>query len=173
MSEKEIVIETGPATRLRVRPAYWRTSRPMPTGHARTVVVDCSDGRFTWANREFLQEALGEPFADEITVPGGVGAFHPLTSTSSFMVSELRLALSFLVDARETQRVVLLAHEDCERYTDKYPGRSEEELIRQQLTDLASMIRSLRGILPSDVEIRAFHKRIDGESIAFDEVLVE
>lgn len=168
MSDVKIQFGNGNA---QLREGVFRSATPFHPEHAQTVVIDCSDGRYTPADEEFLESTFGHPHADELNIPGGVATLHPLSAASWAEVEVVRTKLNFLVEAHHSVRIIVMAHEDCGHYKTKYPGTAPEALADRQLTDLAAAVRELRSRYPG-LECRAFRKRVDDGHIVFDEVVV-
>ncbi len=164
----EVVQGTG--VRFEIARKVFQSSVPHLAEHAKTVIVDCSDGRFTACDEEFVAKVLGEPYVDELELPGGTATLHTLSSGTYAEVEVMRAKLVFLVKSHNTRRVVLFAHEGCGHYATKYAGRLTAHVRDTQLSDLATVARDLRSRLPK-IEIRAFFKRLHDGHVVFDEVM--
>lgn len=155
---------------IRIRREVFRGAEPFQEQYPRTLVVDCSDGRFTGSDEAFMIEVFGDAHADQIEIPGGAALFNLMAAASVADVDVLRAKTEILVRGHGTTRIVLMMHENCRHYELKYSGRPHEDIVNTQLADLVVVARDLKGRYPA-IEVRAFYKRIRGGYITFDEVL--
>lgn len=140
--------------------------------HATTIVVDCSDGRFTRSDDEFMEAVFQTDTADEIEFPGGIASLHPLSSSSWGDVEVMRAKLAMLVNGHKTERIVLMSHHGCLHYQRKYPSLDSKALMQRQLEDMVEVLEDLRRRFPG-VEICAYYKTIsDKQHVLFYEVQV-
>ena len=121
----------------------WDGSRPD------TLIVCCSDGRWSAAIQEFALRHLGtHGHADIVSVPGGI---EPLTLVDLVPkdFNFLRRRLDALVTGHGTQRIVAIAHEDCSWYRRHKIGPVTVDLRGRQVADLARAAARLRDLFPT------------------------
>lgn len=165
-----IVVGSG-REQVKIVPGFFRSSISFHKEFAKIVVVDCSDGRFTPTDGEFIGRIFaGGCSPDELKIPGGSAALS-MSSAAVAQYISAKESLIFLVKGHNLGVVVLLAHEDCGHYKHKNPGRSPEEIRLIQLRDLRDALKTVSDMLPSHVVVRAFFKRLEKDSVVFDEVL--
>lgn len=127
---------------------------------AHTLAIYCSDGRFAPACERFIRQELGEQWYDRFIVPGGA-AWLCLEVPTVWEHEMARKHVSFLVEAHEVRRVILIAHQHCGFY-ERY-RLSPEQTERTQVTHLQSAARLLRDRYPN-LQIEAYYLRItDGQ----------
>jgi hypothetical protein len=134
--------------------------------HPDALAVYCSDGRFTQAVEELLA-ALGHARLDTLTIPGGPGLLN-LTNARPSERDVVGRAVSFLIRGHHLRHVVLLAHEGCGYYRDRYPSRSPIELRALQLADL----RAARKVLAAShdrLQVRIFYTATADGRVRFEE----
>ncbi len=122
-------------------PAFISTTAHIAT-HPKALAVYCSDGRFTEAVEELFRH-LGHDRLDTLTLPGGPGLFDAGTSNLFVSRDVLKSAL-FLIEAHHIERVVLIAHEGCGYYRQRYQYTSQK-IPDQQVADLKSAAVLLTG----------------------------
>lgn len=135
--------------------------------HPAALAIYCSDGRFTDAVEE-LVHGLGHMRLDVMTLPGGP-ALLDLGSASFSALEAMRTSASFLVRGHGTQHVVLVAHEGCGYYRERYRFETPEEIVRQQLDDLRTAKTWLMGAHP-DLKISLYFAKPEGGKITFQEL---
>jgi len=165
-----IVVGIG-REQVKIVPGSFRSSVVFKKDFSKTVVVDCSDGRFTPTNEEFVERMFGTCNPDGLETPGGSAALSMTSAASVAQYMSVKESLIFLVKGHNSGVVVLFAHEDCGHYKHKNPGRSPEEIRLIQLRDLRSCLKLVSDMLPSHVIVRAFFKRLEKDHVVFDEVL--
>jgi hypothetical protein len=104
--------------------------------HPQALAVYCSDGRFTQAVEE-LAHSLGFARVDTLTIPGGP-ALLELTSGTMAAVETVRNGVAFLVEGHKIAHVLLVAHEGCGYYRNRFPYDSPDAMRRRQISDLHS-----------------------------------
>ncbi len=102
--------------------------------YADTMVLHCSDGRFTNAVQGLLT-ANGCPNYDIMALAGGP-ALLDMTNASMVEVEAMRGSTSFLVKGHGIKKVYLVAHEGCGFYKRRYGGQSNAWLRDRQVRDL-------------------------------------
>jgi len=133
--------------------------------HPDSLAVYCSDGRFTRAVEELLSH-LGHAALDTLTLPGGPALLSPSTSYADR--EAVSRAASFLIVGHQIRYVVLIAHEGCGYYRDRYPGESGAETEARQLADLRAARQALELSHPK-LEVRTQYLRVAGKQVQFDE----
>jgi hypothetical protein len=144
----------------------WDGSRPD------TLIVCCSDGRWSAAIQEFAVRHLGtHTHADIVSVPGGI---EPLTLVDLVPkdFNFLRRRLEALVAGHGTTRIVAIAHEDCSWYRVHKIGPVTLDLRARQVADLARATARLCELFPQVAVETYYASRSAGppERIVFEEV---
>ncbi len=135
--------------------------------HPDALAIYCSDGRFTDAIEELLH-GLGHPRLDVLCLPGGP-ALLDLGSASFSALEAMRSSASFLIRAHKTKRVVLVAHDGCGYYKERYRFEPAEEIVKQQREDLKLAAQWLSGQHP-DLTIATYFAKPEAGKVAFHEV---
>jgi hypothetical protein len=139
------------------------TSRiPFDERRIGAAAVYCSDGRFGEQMDEFLHLGLKLPRYDRVAVPGGAAclAGH---STAFWQKTALERQLSFLIQAHNLTRVILIAHDCCGFYANLWLDHSSVE--KQQAHDLKVAADAIR-LGNSGVEVEAFFaRRVEGQVV--------
>jgi len=104
--------------------------------HADTIVLHCSDGRYTRAVALLMKE-LGHPRYDTVCLPGGP-ALLDMWSATMVEVDVFRASTSFLIKAHEIKQAVLIAHDSCGFYARRYLGQGRGKIQKRQTKDLRS-----------------------------------
>ncbi len=132
--------------------------------HPDSLAVYCSDGRFTRAVEELLAH-LGHSGLDTLTLPGGPAL---LSASTSYAEREaVARAASFLITGHHIRSVVLIAHQGCGYYRDRYPGESAAAIEERQLADLRGARQALELSHPS-LKIRSRYLRVAGKNVQFE-----
>jgi hypothetical protein len=119
-------------------------SRPQfDPSHPNALALYCSDGRFTDAV-EHLLHGLGFPRLDTLTIPGGPGLLE-MMSADSATATVVRKSLSFLVKGHAIKHVVLVAHQGCGYYKERFRRDTPEALVKRQIADLGTAEKWLRA----------------------------
>jgi hypothetical protein len=132
--------------------------------HPNALAIYCSDGRFTDAVEE-LAHSLGHARLDVMCLPGGP-ALLDLGSASFSALEAMRTAASFLVRGHKTKHVVLVAHEGCGYYRERYRFETPEEIVQKQKEDLRTAAAWLSGSHP-DLAITCYFAAPEGGKVAF------
>ena len=138
---------------------------PFDAAHPDSLAIYCSDGRFTRAVEELLAH-LGHSGLDTLTLPGGPGLLSASTSYSER--EAVARAASFLIVGHHIRNVVLIAHQGCGYYRDRYPGEPAAAIEARQLTDLRAARQALELSHPS-LKILLRYLRIAGKNVQFEE----
>jgi hypothetical protein len=135
--------------------------------HPKALAVYCSDGRFTDAVEE-LAHSLGHPRVDVLCMPGGP-ALLDLGSASFSALEAMRTSASFLIRGHATKHVVLINHDGCGYYRERYRFETPEEIVQKQHEDLRAAALWILGAHP-DVSIAMYFAKPDAGKIAFQVV---
>ena len=118
-------------------------SEAFDASHPNALAVYCSDGRFTRAVEALLRK-LGHDRLDTMTLPGGPA----LLSTSGAGLSEVDTftrAAHFLIEGHHIGHAVLVAHEGCGYYRNRYARMAGPQIERLQREHLGVAARVLLG----------------------------
>jgi hypothetical protein len=92
-----------------------------------------------------------------------------ITSASFGALETVRSAASFLIRGHAIKHAVLLAHQGCGYYKDKFRLDSPEFMQHRQATDLRAAARWVASH-HAGVKVSAFYARVDGEQIRFEPI---
>lgn len=144
--------------------SHWSPARPG------TLVVACSDGRLQQAVDAFLRGTLGITDYDRLYLPGGPGAL--VDSSQEYLRKDLaRRDLTFLLEAHQVKRVVLLFHgaahdgpeeAGCADYRRRMPFATRTQLARQMESDAGELLRSQLG--NPGLEVLAFRLAVQADA---------
>lgn len=123
------------------------------------LAIFCSDERFVKATLEFLDEFLKFERCDLFVVAGSV-AF--IAQNESPLMERLEL----LIKAHKIKNVVLITHENCGYYKNKYSELSTEKIKKKQLEDLIFSASKLREM---GQNVLAFSVSVKDGKIVFEE----
>jgi carbonic anhydrase len=140
---------------------------PFNAAHPDALAIYCSDGRFTDAVEELLH-TRGHSRLDVVCVPGGP-ALLDLQSAGFSALEAMRSATSFLIRAHGTKHVVLVSHEGCGYYRDRYRFESPAEVVRQQHEDLR-IAGAWLASTHAPASIALYFARPEGARVGFHEV---
>jgi hypothetical protein len=126
---------------------------PFIAPHPDALAVYCSDGRFTDAVEALVHE-LGHPRLD-------------LESASFSALETMRTGASFLIRGHATKHVILVAHEGCGYYKERYRFEKPDEIVRQQREDLRTAKKWLLGTHP-DLKVSLYFAKPEGGRVAFE-----
>jgi len=149
-----------------ITPGPFIAQTPYEAEHPDALALYCSDGRFTEAVEELFAH-LGYPRLDTLTLPGGPGLLNSWTSNAATAAYAVR-ASAFLIRAHHIRHVVLIAHEGCGYYRDRY-RRSAQEIPSRQLDDLKAAAREL-AIESPRLETSLYFASIAGARVVFSPV---
>ncbi len=135
--------------------------------HPDALAIYCSDGRFTDAVEELLH-SLGHARLDVLCMPGGP-ALLDLGSASFSALEAMRTSASFLIRGHSTKHAVLLSHEGCGYYKERYRFETAEEIVKQQKDDLRTAAAWLAGAHP-DLKIALYYVKAEGNKIGFQPI---
>ncbi|HYE02862.1 MAG TPA: carbonic anhydrase [Phycisphaerales bacterium] len=133
------------------------------------AAVYCSDGRVGEHFDDFLQNGLGLPRYDRVSLPGGPAclAGHPQALLEEKGVVD---ELHFLVEVHKLTRLILIAHQACAFYTNRLDLKEPRlELVqRADLVRAAAYVHRVTGL----ARIDAFFARIVEDRVCFEPVEV-
>ncbi len=138
--EKEVASEIIQVTKSR-----WNGTKELV---ARTLVVDCSDGRLPDARADLLVPPFAVGRHCPLLVPGGPGALvSPALSsaTEEWMWGWIKM----LHGANGFERVIAIAHHDCKYYGHAHPEKNKKELLEIQSRELVGFADKISRIIPS------------------------
>ncbi|MFO0829306.1 MAG: carbonic anhydrase [Phycisphaerales bacterium] len=131
------------------------------------AAVYCSDGRVGEQFDDFIQNGLGLPRYDRVSLPGGPAclAGHPQAHLEEQgVVDELR----FLVEVHGLKRVVLIAHQGCAFYATRLELK-EPRLELVQRADLVRAAAYVHRVTGLDAIHAYFARLVDGR-VRFERV---
>lgn len=129
----------------------------------------CSDGRVGEHFDDFLQNGLGLPRYDRVSLPGGPAclAGHPqATLEEQGVVDELK----FLTEVHGLKRVVLISHQSCAFYATRLDLK-EPRLELVQKADLVRAAAFVNRVTGVDAIDGYFARLVDGR-VRFEQVEV-
>jgi hypothetical protein len=127
------------------------------TGNA---AVFCSDERFVEASLSFLKDTLGIKSCDLIVTAGGPAFIN--AGTVSLMDN-----LKLLHEEHKLKRLVLISHEDCKYYSNKFKNLDVDKVIEQQVKDLIIARQKLPDLLP-DMKTEIYFAALSNGKITFN-----
>ena len=133
--------------------------------HPEALAIYCSDGRFTDAVEALVHE-LGHKRLDVLCMPGGP-ALLDLESASFSALETMRTGASFLIRGHATKHVILVAHEGCGYYKERYRFEKPDEIVRQQREDLRTAAKWLLSAHP-DLKLSLYFAKPEAGKIAFE-----
>ena len=143
------------------------TKAPFEASYPSALAVYCSDGRFTEAVDQLLEQ-LGHPRLDVLCIPGGPGLLNHKTSGYADCDTFSRSA-EFLIRAHHITTVVLLAHEKCGFYARQFPDLTAEQIKERQHADLRLAAREMLETHPR-LRVETFIAVPDNGHVRFDPV---
>lgn len=125
----------------------YRSSIPYEKARIHAAAVYCSDGRVGDHFDDFLQNGLGLPRYDRVSLPGGPAclAGHEEAHVEKQGVID---ELQFLTEVHELKRVVLIAHQACAFYGSRLALQEPRlELVqRADLVRAAALVHRITGL---------------------------
>jgi hypothetical protein len=152
---------------MRTVPASYTTLRPFRSARPGVLVIYCSDGRFTAAVEELLEQ-IGHGTMDRLSVPGGPAALSYTSSGYSERDAATR-ACTFLIKEHSINQIVLVAHEGCALYRQRHPNSPAADIKRRQLEDLQGAAKALVRIR-SGLTLLAYFAHVNGGHVTFEAV---
>jgi hypothetical protein len=143
---------------------------PFDEAHPKSLVIQCSDGRYTNIVSELMKTHNIDRY-DVLAMPGGP-ALLDMVSASILQSEACRSGTSFLIKGHRTNRIFLLAHAGCGYYGYSLNGMSPKSIVARQVCDLQRAASWLRGI-NSSLEISATYIEHDKGIAIFRGIEVE
>lgn len=142
---------------------------PYERSRIHAAALYCSDGRVGEHFDDFLQNSLGLPRYDRVSLPGGPGclAGHPQARLEEQGVVD---ELQFLVEVHGLERVVLIAHQGCAYYSTRLELKEPrlELVLRADLVRAAAYVNRVTGL----EAIEAYYAKLVQNRIVFEPVSV-
>lgn len=144
---------------------HYASPVPFVDDRIHAAAVYCSDGRMGAAFNEFCTNGLELPRFDRVVLPGGPAC---LAGHEQAVLEEQAVLdeLTFLVEAHELDRVVLIQHAGCAFYGARL-GVGPDDLADRQREDLIKAAAAVRKAMP-DVRVEGWMLVIKGEQISFE-----
>ena len=114
--------------------------------HPDTIVLMCSDGRYTRAVHALLREHDRQNY-DTTARPGGP-ALLDMSSATIVEVESARTEVSFLIAGHGIQQAILIAHDACGFYARRYAGQSADRIRARQSRDVVAAAAWLGRLHP-------------------------
>ncbi|MDR4506801.1 MAG: hypothetical protein MRJ65_00960 [Candidatus Brocadiaceae bacterium] len=131
-----------------------------------TLVINCIDYRFAFANQEFITETLGlKGNYDHISIPGGIyNLIQP--ATQEIVLSKFTNSINF----RLIKHVIMISHKDCGGYGGSAAFGSETAEQEYLSSDLRKARTLLLAKYPT-LKIDLYIETLTPEGVDFEEVL--
>src|SRR2546428_5917672 len=152
---------------MRTAPVSYTARTRFRNARPGVLVIYCSDGRFTGAIEELLQQ-IGHESMDRLSVPGGPATLTYASSGYSERDAATR-ACSFLIREHSIRRIVLVAHEGCAHYRERHSSLPAADVERRQRDDLQSAARALERI-QAGLRLHAYFARMSAGQVTFEAV---
>lgn len=146
------------------------TSPGFKEDHPDTLVIQCSDGRYTKPVFELLRNAGCQRY-DVMAMPGGP-ALLDMVGASITEAEACRTGTSFLVKGHRTSTVHLIAHAGCGYYKSRFGGMGQQALLRKQVEDMQNAAAWLRRINPKLLILAYFAFPKNG-SVVFQDIEID
>jgi carbonic anhydrase len=137
--------------------------------HPDTLVIQCSDGRFSKPVFELLK-SCGCLRYDVMAMPGGP-ALLDMVGASITESEACRAGTSFLVRGHKISTIHLIAHDGCGYYQSRFGGMGKISLQDKQIEDMQSAAAWLRRVDPKLV-ILAYFASVKNGSIVFRDIAI-
>jgi hypothetical protein len=132
------------------------------------LAIYCSDGRWGLSLDEFCYRGLDIPRYDRFVVPGGPVWLNLRHIDLLCPYDAARDQLSFLVEAHQLERIVLIAHYGCAFYA-RLLGKDPEGCLPAQEEDLQAAAKTLRAWF-AGIEVEGYMAMREGDSLRFHTV---
>ncbi len=152
---------------MRTVPISFTARTPFRSARPGVLVIYCSDGRFTGAVEELLEQ-IGHESMDRLSVPGGPATLSYASSDYSER-DAARRACAFLIREHSLRRIVLVAHQGCAHYRERYPSTPAADIERRQRDDLQKAAKALER-LHAGFRLHAYYARVNGGQVIFEAV---
>lgn len=145
------------------------TSPGFKEEHPDTLVIQCSDGRFSKPVFELLKNC-GCLRYDVMAMPGGP-ALLDMVGASITESEACRAGTSFLVKGHRISTIHLIAHAGCGYYQSRFGGMGLKALQEKQVEDMQNAAAWLRR-LDKNILILAYFASVKNGSILFQDVTI-
>lgn len=145
------------------------TSPGFKEEHPDTLVIQCSDGRFSKPVFELLKNCGCQRY-DVMAMPGGP-ALLDMVGASITESEACRAGTSFLVKGHRITSIHLIAHAGCGYYQSRFGGMGKNALQDKQIEDMQSAAAWLRR-LDRKLLILAYFASISNGSVVFQDVVI-
>lgn len=134
----------------------------------KVLAIFCSDGRFDEQCEIFIETELYCPHFDRFLVPGGAAwiVLDWFTFKEHDVAQE---SVTFLVQVHKTQRIVLIAHDDCGFYHSKHPYLQADKMREKQKTDIRDAKQVILRWFPG-MQVDAYYATVAGDIVAFETI---
>ena len=135
--------------------------------HPDTLVIQCSDGRFSKPVFELLRNTGCQKY-DVMAMPGGPALLDMVGA--SIMESEAcRAGTSFLVKSHKISTIHLIAHAGCGYYDSRFGGMNRNSLQEKQVSDMQHAAAWLRR-LDSKILVLGYFASVKSGSVLFQDI---
>lgn len=146
------------------------TSPGFKEDHPDTLVIQCSDGRYTKPVFELLRSTGCQRY-DVMAMPGGP-ALLDMVGASITEAEACRSGTSFLIKGHRTTTVHLIAHAGCGYYKSRFGGMGLQALLGKQVEDMQNAAAWLRRINPK-LLIQAYFASPKNGSVVFQGIEID
>ena len=133
----------------------FESSIPSYEGHAKTLVIHCSQHDYQLQIDDFVRNHLERESFDRLAVPGGPQVFLGIEHAPKFRWAGSKWA-EFLIAQHHLNEVFLIAHEECGWYKSLVGAVAAQSLRERVIEDLRKVRGSLKSHL-SKVDVQAFY----------------
>jgi len=137
--------------------------------HPDTLVIQCSDGRFSKPIFELLRNSGCQRY-DVMAMPGGP-ALLDMVGASIIESEACRSGTSFLVKGHKINTIHLIAHAGCGYYQYRFGGMGKVALQNKQIEDMQHAAAWLRR-LDRNILVLAYFASVKNGSILFQDVTI-
>jgi len=138
--------------------------------HPDTLVIQCSDGRYTEIVANLMVSA-GIARYDVMAMPGGP-ALLDMASASILQSEACKAGTGFLIKGHGIKRIWLLAHEGCGYYKYNLNGMPSDIIMDRQASDMQRAANWLRTLDPT-LTITAMYIAHQKEMASFKQIPLE
>jgi hypothetical protein len=143
------------------------TSPGFKEDHPDTLVLQCSDGRFSKPVFELLRNCGCQRY-DVMAMPGGP-ALLDMAGASITESEACRSGTSFLIKGHRISTIHLIAHDNCGYYQSRFGGMGKVALQSKQIEDMQSAAAWLRR-LNRNLLILAYFASVKNGCILFQDI---
>jgi carbonic anhydrase len=143
------------------------TSPGFKEEHPDTLVIQCSDGRFSKPVFELLRNTGCQKY-DVMAMPGGP-ALLDMVGASITESEACRAGTSFLVKSHKITTIHLIAHANCGYYEARFGGMNRNALREKQIDDMQHAAAWLRR-LDNKISVLAYFASVNNGTVLFQDV---